>query len=130
MKKFFMVLLALTLVATLLTGCARQSDKVSYNLSLEADSFNVARHLTVVNCRTDTVLFQMSGNFSIEKESDGDLVIIGEDESGQYYKHFVCLSRDITYIIEDLGKTGVSKHRYEINFNPAMIWPVEPVIVD
>lgn len=129
MKKALITILVLLLITTLLAGC-RQSDKVSYNLSLEADSFNIARQLTVVNCRTDTVLFQMTGNFSIEKVSDGDLEVTGEDENGRYYKHFVCLSRDVTYIIEDLGKTGVSKHRYEINFNPAMIWPVEPVVVD
>jgi hypothetical protein len=134
MEKVWSLILVVVLVITvLLTGC-RQSDKVSYNLSLEADSFNVTRQLTVINTRAEdgnaSILFQMTGNFSIEKETDGDLAVIGENPGGAYYKHFVFLSQDITYIVEDLGTTLVDKHQFEINFNPKMIVPVEPVIVD
>ncbi|XCH79032.1 MAG: hypothetical protein WHF31_16180 [Candidatus Dehalobacter alkaniphilus] len=134
-KKFLILMLVLVLIAvTLLSGCQRQSDRVSYNLSLEADNFNVVRQLTVINTRAEdgniSILFQMTGNFSIEKESDGDLAVIGEDSDGTYYKHFVYLSRDITYIVEDLDKTTVNKHKFEINFNPQMIVPVEAVTID
>ena len=129
-KNIIVTLLVILIVMALFTGCQRQSDRVSYNLSLEADNFNVARKLTVINQRTDTIVFQMTGNFSIEKESDGDLAVIGENENGNYYKHFIYLSSEISYIVEDLGTTGVSKYRYEINFNPNMIIPVEPVIID
>ena len=111
-----------------LGGC-RQADKVSRNLSLEADNFNVTRKLTVINQRTDTMLFRMIGNFSV-KQSSGDLDIIGENEDGTYYKHFIYLSDEITYIVEDLGKTTVNRYKYEINFNPNMIIPFEGVIVD
>ena len=133
-KHLITMLIVILTAAAILTGCQRQSDRVSYNLSLEADSFNVARKLTVINARAEdgnsAILFQITGNFSIEKESDGDLAVIGENTNGTYYKHFVCLSRDITYIVEDLGTTGVNKYKYEINFNPNMIIPVEPVVID
>ncbi|MPM96774.1 hypothetical protein SDC9_143939 [bioreactor metagenome] len=130
-KKYFLVVLVVLIMAiSVLTGCQRQSNKVSYNLSLEADNFNVARKVTVINQRTDTILFQMSGNFSIDKEADGDLAVIGENDDGTYYKHFIYLSSEITYIVEDLGKTGVNKYKYEINFNPKMIIPAEAVTVD
>jgi hypothetical protein len=129
-KKIVIILMAIVMMVSILSGCERQSDRVSYNLSLEADNFNVARKLTVINQRTDTILFQMTGNFSIEKESDGDLAVIGENENGTYYKHFVCLSSEITYIVEDLGKTGVNKYKYSINFNPRMIIPVEVTTID
>lgn len=129
-KKLLAIAFATVLIlVSMLVGC-RQSDRVSHNLSLEADSFNVVRKLTVINQRTDTILFQMSGAFSITKESDGDLAIIGENENGTYYKHFVYLSDEITYIVEDLGKTGVNKYKYKINFNPNMIIPVEPTVID
>jgi hypothetical protein len=123
MKKIKFVLFVIFTLVVVMTGCDRQATRVSYNLSVEADNFNVARKLTVINQRTDTVLFQMVGNFSIEKEADGDLAVIGENTDGTYYKHFVCLSSEITYIVEDLGKTGVNKYRYYINFNPKMIMP-------
>jgi hypothetical protein len=88
-KKNIIVILMVIIVMTIsLSGC-RQASRVSRNLSLEADNFNVARKLTVINQRTDTILFQMTGNFSIEKEADGDLAVIGENENGTYYKHFV-----------------------------------------
>ena len=131
MKKAWIVLLVIAIALTILVGCeSREASMVSHNLSLEADNFNVARQLTVVNCRTDTVLFQMTGNFSIDKEADGDLAVIGEDEDGRYYKHFVYLSRDITYVVEDIGTTGVNKYKYQINFNPNMILPFEVGTVD
>ncbi len=134
MKKGTILVISLIITVALLGGCQRQSDRVSYNLSLEADNFNIVRQLTVINTRADdgnsSILFQMTGNFSIEKESDGDLAVIGEDDDGRYYKHFVYLSRDISYIVEDLDKTSVSKHKFEINFNPQMIVPVEATIID
>jgi len=132
-KKLFILATVLVMVFLVLTGC-READRVSYNLSQEADNFNVARKLTVINTRAedgnDAILFQMTGNFSITKETDGDLAVVGENPDGTYYKHFVFLTRDISYIVEDLGTTSVDKYRYEINFNPKMIIPVEPVIID
>ena len=86
--------------------------------------------LSVINQRTDTILFQMTGNFSINIDSDGDLEVIGEDNDGTYYKHFVHLSDEITYVVEDLGKTTTNKYKYQINFNPRMIIPIQPVIID
>lgn len=52
MKKFIIVFIAIIITLSMsLAGCERQSDIVSRNLSMEADSFNVSRQLTVVNCR-------------------------------------------------------------------------------
>ncbi len=130
-KVMVLVVLVLMVIAS---GCGRQSQRVSYNLSLEADSFNVTRQLTVINTRAEdgnaSILFQMTGNFSIEKEADGDLAVIGENPGGGYYKHFVNLSRDITYVVEQLEGKGVNKHKFEINYNPKMIVPVQVVTID
>lgn len=129
MKNKARIIMILILATMVFTGC-RQATRVSRNLSLEADSFNVARMLSVINQRTDTILFQMTGNFSINIDSDGDLEVIGEDNDGTYYKHFVHLSDEITYVVEDLGKTTTNKYKYQINFNPRMIIPIKPVIID
>ncbi len=135
MSKFRkLIVVVVVVLIVLLGGCWRQADRVSRNLSLEADNFNVARKLTIVNARAedsdDAILFQMTGNFSINVDNDGDLNVIGENDNGTYYKHFVHLSRDITYIVEDMGTTGTNKYRYQINFNPGMIMPVEGVVID
>ena len=128
MKKVVAVFIILVLIGIMLTGCT-QANRVSHNLSKEADSFNVTRKLTVINQRTDTILFEMIGNFSVQK-SNGDLDIIGENDDGTYYKHFIYLSSEVTYVVQDLGKTMVNRHKYEINFNPKMIMPVEITTID
>lgn len=130
MKKFITLLLCVLMAATLFA--CREADRVSHNISQEADSFNITRQLTCMNVRTDSVLFTMTGNFSITKESDGDLAITGENPDGTYYKHFVYLSDGwITYVVEDIsGGTSVSKYQYEINFNPKLMFTFTPDYVD
>lgn len=72
MSRFRKLIVVVAVVSVvLLGGCGRQADLVSRNLSLEVDNFNVARKLTIVNARAedgnDAILFQMMGNFSINR---------------------------------------------------------------
>lgn len=129
-RKYIIALILVMMIVAILGGCQREADKVSYNLSLEADNFNVTRQLTVINTRTDTILFQMTGNFSINKEADGDLAIIGEEPDGTYYKHFVYLTRDVTYVTQQIATNSVNKYKFTVNYNPEMIIPVEISTVD
>ena len=112
---------------TLLTGCdARQADDVSYNLSLEADNFNDVRQITVINCLTGDVLFQMTGKMSIDVDNtDNQLEVIVEDEYGEYKKHFIHLGTHIEYVVEDITSNDVSNYKYSLNFNPKMWLPVD-----
>lgn len=108
------------------TGCS-QASRVSSNLSKEADNFNIVRQLTVINCIEGDVLFQMTGKMSIYADrADNQLEIIVED-NGTYVKHFVGLSDNVTYTVEDLnlGANEVSKFKYTLNFNPKMWLPAE-----
>ena len=58
-SKKYLITIFVVVMALIVVGC-READRVSYNLSQEADNFNVARKLTVINQRTDTILFQMT----------------------------------------------------------------------
>ena len=128
MKKKVITGLLTAMMITMLTGCGQtEAQKVSYNLSLEADNFNVVRQLTVINCIEGDVLFQMSGRMSIAADmADNQLEIIVEN-GGTYVKHFIGLSDNVTYVVEDLnlGANAVSKYKYTLNFNPNMWIPVE-----
>ena len=131
MKKGFSIILALLLFATFLTGCQTEADKVSYNLSLEADNFNDIRQITVINCLQGDVLFQMTGKLSITADTaDNQLEIVVEDENGEYKKHFIGLSDNVTYVVEDITSGDVSKYKYTLNFNPKMWLPVEIDTID
>lgn len=130
MKKILAAFLALTILLVLFAGCDEAS-RVSHNLSKEADNFNVVRKLTVINCIQGDVLFQMTGKMSIEADTvDNQLEIIVENGDGNYEKHFVGLSDNVTYVLEDLGSHDVDKYKYTLNFNPKMWLPVGADVID
>lgn len=129
MKKNLLIIVASILL--ILTGCSTEASKISYNLSQEADNFNVVRQITVINCIEGDVLFQMSGKMSITADTtDNQLEIIIEDENGKYKKHFIGLSDNVTYVVEDLDITDVTKYKYTLNYNPKMWIPVEFDVID
>jgi len=123
------LILAMVLLVSL-TACSEAS-RVSSNLSKEADNFNVVRQLTVINCIEGDVLFQMTGKMSITADvADNQLEVIVEDENGQFEKHFVGLSDNVTYVVEQLGAQSVEKYKYTLNYNPKMWIPVNVETID
>ena len=123
MKKVFATFL---ICGCLLTGCS-EADRVSYNISREADEFNTLRQITVLNCIQGDVLFQMTGKMSITADTeDNQLEITVKDEKGNFKKHFIGLSDNVTYVVEDItDNADVSEYRYELVFNPKMWLPVD-----
>ena len=107
------------------TGCS-ESERVSSNLSQEADNFNVVRQLTVMNCIQGDILFQMTGKMSIKADkSDNQLEVVVENSDGSYQKHFVGLSDNVTYVVEQKNYKNVDKYQYTLNYNPKMWIPVD-----
>lgn len=114
-----MLLLVLLGMCFGLTGCeGTEVNKVSYNISQEADNFNVTRRITVVNVRTDNVLFEMTGTFSLKNNSNHELEVICEVGDGIYKKHFIYLNEWTSYVIEDVSGADVDKYHYELNILP------------
>lgn len=123
-KKYTASLISAAVMAISLTACDTQANRVSYNLSQEADNFNNIRQITVINCLQGDVLFQMTGKISINADtSDNQLEIIVEDEYGKYKKHFIGLSDNVTYVVEDITSSDVDNYKYTLNFNPKMWLP-------
>lgn len=129
--KFILVEALVITLGLIATSCGTEAERVSYNISQDADNFNQIRQLTVINCIKGDVLFQMTGKMSITADTeDNQLEVIVEDENGKYKKHFVGLSDNVTYVVEDITSDSTSKYRYKLNFNPNMWIPYEPDIVD
>ena len=127
-KKLIIGILALCTTLTIFTGCT-QSERVSHNLSKEADSFNVIRELTVINAIQGDVLFTMIGKLSV-KTTEDKLYVIVEDENGNYQKHIIGLSDNITYVLEQKDFKNVENYKYTLNYNPKMWIPVNFENVD
>ena len=121
-------------VAMLSTGCnflEPQSERVSQNVSQEADNFNVIRRLTVINLRSDKPLFELVSAFSLTVDNeDNQLEIICETGKNEYKKHFVSLNEWTSYVVEDVSGAKVSKYHYEVNFQPEAILPAELTLKD
>lgn len=121
MKKIIAMLMCIILMVGLVGCVDNESARVSYNLSTQANNFNITRQITVFNTRTDTVLFQMTGLMSISNNSSNELEVVVETDAGVYKKHFIYLSDDTTYIVEDVTGAFVNKYHYELNILPEMI---------
>lgn len=124
--KVFVLSLMLILGMVLVVGCSTEAEKVSQNVSQEADNFNVVRRLTVINTRTDKPEFELIGQFSITVDSDDNqLEVVCETGKNEYKKHFIGLNDEVMYVIEDVGGAQVNKYKYEVNFLPESIVPIE-----
>ncbi len=122
-------ILGTTLLVTtlLLTACGTEADRVTENLSQESDNFNTVRKVTVINAIKNDIIFQMSGRMSIKADrKDKQLEVVVENDKGQYQKHIIGLSDNVSYVVEDMDVKNVSKYRYEINYNPHMWIPAIP----
>lgn len=115
MKKLFPIV---PLIASiLLLAACTQADKVSYNLSEEADNFNVVRKVTVINAITNDIIFEMSGKMSITADTeDNQLEIVVENVEGDYQKKIIGLSNNVSYVVEDVTSKDVDKYKYTIDF--------------
>lgn len=122
-KRLIALLLLAVTLTLLLAGC-RQSERVAYNISKEADNFNITRRLEVINARTDKPVFELIGNFAISNNTTNELEVIVEVAAGQYKKHFVYLNDWTIYVVEDVSGAYVDPYHYEVNFLPEMIVPV------
>ena len=126
MKKKLTVLLVAA--SFLLAGC-RKADRISYNISREADDMNIVRKVTVVNAIQGEILYQMQGKMSINDDGN-QLEVIAEDEDGSYKKHIVGLSDNVTYVVEDITGKDVSDTKFTIVFNPDMMSPIDAKLAE
>ena len=122
MKKKFLVLVSLITLGTSLSACT-EAEKVSYNVSQEADNFNVVRRVAVINTRTDKVEFEVIGNISVDTSNENKLVIIAETGKDTYKKHLVNMTDWNMYVVEDLEGADVNKYKYEVNYMSESIIP-------
>lgn len=130
MKRKFVALVVAVCMSACLAGCSEAS-RASYNVSKQADNFNVLRQLTAINNMTNDVIFQMTGKFSIEvDETENQLEVIVENDDGSFSKHFVGLNDMTTYTVVDLDNNFVDKYKFTLNFNPEMILPFEVETID
>lgn len=120
MKKVLLVLaLAIGLV-----GCSSDADVASRNLSKAADYFEVNRRIVFYNGINGEYMLEIDGLCSLGNyDSAGQLTVTCKTGAGQYKKHFLGLSDNVTYFVEQLESNNVSASQYKVIFKPSVIIP-------
>ena len=122
-KELIPVLIIVAVLGLGAVGC-RESNRVSHNISKEADNFNVTRRLIVINARTDKPLFELVGNFALSNNDENELEVICQTGKNEFKKHYIYLNEYTIYTVEDIGGANVNKYKYEVNFLPETIQPI------
>lgn len=120
-KKLTAVAIALT-AGIALAGCSSDADVVSENISKEADQFNIERRIIFLNGITDKYILSVEGRCNITDEGN-QLEVTCKAAGGEYKKHFLGLSDNVTYFVEQLESANVSSDHYKVIFKPEVIVP-------
>lgn len=121
MKKLIAVAL---LIMGLFLGCATDADRASHNLSKAADQFEIYRRIVFYNGITDSYMLTIEGLCSLGNlDSDKELSVTCKTGPKEFKKHFLGLSDNVTYFVEQLAAESVSTYRYKVIFKPTAIVP-------
>jgi hypothetical protein len=118
MKKFLFLSALFGLVA------CNEADVASQNLSTAADNFQINRRIIFYNGITDTYMLTIEGLCSLgNSDKEGQLTVTCKTSPTEYKKHFLGLSDNVTYFLEQLEPAAVSGYHYKVVFRPATIIP-------
>lgn len=119
------LLLSLSIIGTLITLAAcSESDVASVNVSNDADNFKAFRKVTVINNIKGEKLFTVEGIISIHVDKSENQLEILEKKDKTYKKHFIGLSDNTSYLVEDLtGNKNIDTNHFKITYNPSVVIP-------
>lgn len=116
-------LLAAGLAAFSLSAC-NDADIASQNISRAADQFEINRRVVFYNGITDSYMLTIEGLCSLgNNDSAGQLTVTCKTGPSEYKKHFLGLSDNVTYFVEQVEGANVSTYHYRVIFKPAVIVP-------
>lgn len=119
MKKILFLILGILM----LIGCS-DAQVASKNLSTAADNFEVNRRVVFYNGITGEYMLEVEGRCSINADAlDGQLELTCKVGPDQYKKHFLGLSDNVTYVVEQLEPVSVDEYHYRVIFKPETIVP-------
>ena len=123
MKQISQILsiLAVLAISFIVVGC-NDARVASYNISKMADNFQVVRRVVFYNGITDSYMLSIEGNCSINNERK-QLSVTCKDAPGQFKKHYLGLSDNVSYFVEQIGTVDADTYHYKVLFKPSVIVP-------
>lgn len=128
MKKIKVIAVGLAVLAGAATfsSCSSDADTASYNLSKAAEQFEVNRRIVFFNGITDKYLLEIQGLCSVESSESalgGSLEVTCKVGPSEFKKHFLGLSDNVSYLVEQIDGATVSAYHYKVIFKPDLIIP-------
>lgn len=115
--------IGLLLVAAL-AGCYREADVASENMSKAADMFEINRRVVFYNGITGEYMLTIEGLCSLGNyDKEKKLSVTCKVGNGNYKKHFLGLSDNVTYFVEQMEPNKVSVYHYRVIFKPSLVVP-------
>lgn len=122
MKKILMAMF-LGIIAFVMVACEGEAQVASHNLSKSADSFEVDRRVVFFNGITDEYLLSIEGLCSINIDSMESISVTCKTGENEYKKHYLGLSDNVSYFVEQLTSNSEDPFRYKVLFRPKNIIP-------
>jgi hypothetical protein len=105
-------------------GACTDAEMASQNISKAADYFEINRRIIFYNGITDNYMLTIEGRCSIKKDNqDNQLEVTCKTSPTEYKKHFLGISDNVTYFVEQLEYANVSTYQYRVVFKPSAIMP-------
>jgi len=126
MKKQIGIGIVVLLAVTGLTGCNSDADVASRNLSVAAEQFEMQRRVVFFNGITDKYLLEITGLCSVETSDaalGGSLEVTCKTGPTTFKKHFLGLSDNVSYFVEQIESVNASVYNYRVIFKPDVIVP-------
>lgn len=116
------ILILISIMAIALVACT-EADTVSHNIDKSADSFEVTRRIVFFNGITDEYLLTVEGLCSLDIQDDGALRVTCKTDEDEYKRHYLGLSDNVSYFVEQIEGADVDPFRYRVIFRPKSIVP-------
>jgi hypothetical protein len=106
-----------------LAGCS-DADVASNNLSKAADNFEVTRRIVFYNGITGEYMLTIEGLCSLgNSDKARTLSVTCKTGVGTFKKHFLGLSDNVTFFVEQVESMPVGTYHYRVFFKPQAILP-------
>lgn len=125
-KKIIAGVAGLALLGAGAAACSSDADTASRNLSTAAEQFEIERRIVFFNGITDKYLLVVEGRCSVETADSalgGSLEVTCKLGPDRYTKHFLGLSDNVSYFVEQVKPADVGVYHYRVIFKPEVVVP-------
>lgn len=115
--------ITILIIMTIILAACTEANTVNHNIDKSADSFEVNRRIVFFNGITDEYLLTVEGLCSLDIQDDGALRVTCKTDDDEYKRHYLGLSDNVSYFVEQVEGADVDPFRYRVIFRPESIVP-------